>query len=268
MEALFEDDEEPFLSVEADSVEIYPYEEPPTSRKEVNMKRKPEEAFPDSPSDELQALASQVSKRRNDEANSGNKFERKPDDPKSTSSPKRPPHSPKLESQTPRRDSYSDTSNPLSQVVTLDERTGAIEKKKNTGIEDDGQHKNEENCGCHQCIKKLSIIKQEKIVPGREISTRLREQINKRRLFKHTPLRTHPELCLCRSHLERSHPAPNTPLPKDQGFIETIKNQVSNLRSKFEPPAARIDPRTGVPPEPAKSNKDAPTNTIPVHTSR
>ena len=92
----------------------------------------------------------------------------------------------------------------------------------------------------------------EDILPGKQMSGRMRQQIDKRRIYRNTALKLHPNPCLCKTHLARSHPPPTS---------------VSNLRSKFEA-TERIDPRTGMPPEPDKSNEDSPSNTIPVHTSR
>ena len=107
----------------------------------------------------------------------------------------------------------------------------------------------------------------EDILPGKEMSRKLREQIDKCRIYKNTSLKFHPNPCLCKTHLRRSHPTSTSPTSKVESLTETKKSQVSNLRKKFEKPA-RIDPRTGMPPEPDKANNNASTKTIPVHTSR
>ena len=271
MEALFGEEQEPFLSVEAESLEMCSSEEPhvkPLQQKQdTGQKRKPEEAFPQSPTEETQAHIIQASKRKNDNITEEN--DRTPTvemEPQSTSSPRKLPQSPKLQKESPSgKPNQPEPPSPMSQVVTLDESTGAIQKKKTrVEREDDGQHREEEDCGCHQCIKRMSIIKMEDILPGKEMSKKLREQVDKRRIYRNTALKLHPNPCLCKTHIGRSHPTSITAVPK---VTESKKNQVSNLRSKFEQ-TSRIDPRTGMPPKPDKSNKSSPTKTIPVHTSR
>ena len=259
LEALFESELDPFLSVEAESVEICSSEEHPPqthqNKQETGQKRKPEEAFPHSPTDESQAHVAQANKRKNDtEA-----------EPQSTSSPRKPSQSPKSSKQ---KTVGPEPPSPMSRVVTLGEGKGAIQKKKAREKEDDGQHRNEDDCGCHQCIKKLSIIRMEDILPGKEMSKKLREQVDKRRIYKNTALKLHPNPCLCKTHLGRSHPTSTTTITsKTESLTESRKGQVSNLRSKFEEPA-RVDPRTGMPPKPDKCNNSSPIKIIPVHTSR
>ena len=76
MSTLFSSVSDPFLSVEAESVEQCSAEDPlpqektipskESLQKETGQKRKPEEAFSQSPTEEIQAHAVQVSKRKND----------------------------------------------------------------------------------------------------------------------------------------------------------------------------------------------------------
>ena len=163
MEALFGHDKEPFLSVDADSVEVYTQEETTSQdiqpKAETGIKRKPEEAFPQSPTEELQALIAQANKRKNETVIGENdKVLTVEGEPQSTSSPRKTSQDHIIMNQSlinnPR---YSEPPSPMSQVVTLDESTGAMQKMRTkTGKEDDGQHRDEDNCGCHQCINPLT----------------------------------------------------------------------------------------------------------------
>ena len=134
MEALFENETEPFLSVEADSIEVCPQEETVTQaiqpKTETGQKRKPEEAFPQSPTEEPQVHSIQASKRKNEtvivENNEVLTVEGKP---QSTSSPKKNSDTDNQNQSYMSKPSHSEPPSPMSQVVTLDESTGAIQKK-------------------------------------------------------------------------------------------------------------------------------------------
>ena len=69
----------------------------------------------------------------------------------------------------------------MSRVVTLGERLGAIPKKVSIdGKDNDGQHINENNCGCHQCITELATVRMEKLITGKEPSIKFREQVKEK----------------------------------------------------------------------------------------
>ena len=132
---------------------------------------------------------------------------------------------------------------------------GAIPKKTKRNSPDpkgDGQHGNSPNCGCHSCIKELCITKMISITPGMNPSRKLRDLVNKRRLFRKTQLDTHPGNCLCKTHLEK---AARTPMSTAQ---KTTNKEPS-------PPAAGIPPASKdlklVPP----ASHPLPSNRKPVH---
>ena len=187
---------------------------------------------------------------------------------------------------------------PLSQVQTLD-RTGAIPKEKTLcrrapkiGKEKerrtDGQHLSADNCGCHSCIFKLAIIKNEIIRPDRKFSKRFLDQVKKLKIHHHTSLTSHPQDCICKMHVEKINTGNKTkvtpPKPQQPHLRRepspVAENKVSNLRSHFEEKEVkRIDPRTGHPPLLSTSKPNSGENkeeesslqhssTIPVLTSR
>ena len=185
---------------------------------------------------------------------------------------------------------------PLSQVQTLD-KSGAFPKEKTQSKRapkisrekekrTDGQHVSDDNCGCHSCILKLAIIKNEIIRPDRKFSKRFLDQVKKLRIHHHTSLIAHPQDCICKMHVERINSKTKLTPPKPQQphlrreNSPVAENKVSNLRSHFEEKEAkRIDPRTGHPPL-LSTNKDNSNehrneesssqqrSTIPVLTSR
>ena len=141
-------------------------------------------------------------------------------------------------------------------------------------LQDDGQHRDVSNCGCHRCIHEISITKMEKVTPGQRLSEKLRDLIKSRRIYKSTSLNTHPTPCLCKTHLERgsaqkSWPPPDGKAQRDRSKGVTGASSVSNLRSSFESGATRReDPRTNLPPRPPKPKKEVERGQIPVYTSR
>ena len=141
-------------------------------------------------------------------------------------------------------------------------------------LQDDGQHRDVSNCGCHRCIHEISITKMEKVTSGQGVSEKLRDLIKSRRIYKSTSLNTHPTPCLCKTHLERgstqkSSPPPDGKAQRDHSKGVTGASSVSSLRSSFESGATRReDLRTNLPPRPPKSKKEVERGQIPVYTSR
>lgn len=282
MSALFSGDSEPFLSVELESTEQQSTEEVLSQvfqRKvpETGQKRKTEEAFPQSPTEEMHESRNQTSRRRCDPpTNNSNKKEEgltrnhSQERPLSTSSPSR--IKPMREKSQEERE--IDPASLLSKVCIIDKSTGAISKGTTipktgkSSMQDDGQHNNANNCGCHTCITNLSIVKRETLNPNQRISKKFREQINKLKIYKNTPMRSHPTPCVCKTHLEKY---PLQPV----GIIESLHRKVSSLRTQFETgDNQKIDPRTGLPPpRPSNSSETQPTKkgnkqNISVITSR
>ena len=94
----------------------------------------------------------------------------------------------------------------MSLFRKLEGATGTKSKqppKSAVKLQDDGQHRDVSNCGCHRSIHEISITKMEKVTPGQEVSEKLRDLIKSRRIYKSTSLNTHPTPCLCKTHLER-----------------------------------------------------------------
>ena len=141
-------------------------------------------------------------------------------------------------------------------------------------LQNDGQHRDISNCGCHRCIHEISITKMEKVTPGQGVSEKLRDLINSRRIYKSMSLNTHPTPCLCKTHLERGSTHKNSPPPDGKAQRNRSKgvtgaSSVSNLQSSFESGATqRKDPRTNLPPRTPKSKKEVERGQIPVYTSR
>ena len=128
-------------------------------------------------------------------------------------------------------------------------------------LQDDGQHRDVSNCGCHRCIHEISITKMEKVIPGQGVSEKLRDLINSRRIYKSASLNTHPTPCLCKTHLQRvstqkSSPPPDGKAQHDRSKGVTGASSVSDLWSSFESVATRReDPRMNLPPRPPKSKR-------------
>ena len=158
----------------------------------------------------------------------------------------------------------------------LEGATGTKSKQHLTSavkLQDDGQHRDVSNCGCHRCIHEISITKMEKVTPGQGVSEKLRDLIKSRRIYKSTSLNTHPTPCLCKTHLERgstqkSSPPPDGKAQRDPSKGVTGASSVSSLRSSFESGATRReDLRTNLPPRPPKSKREVERGQIPVYTS-
>ena len=184
----------------------------------------------------------------------------------------------------------------LSQVITLD-KTEAASKEKSKWKKSpkscidqnsDGQHTPADNCGCHNCISRLAIIKNEPVRSDRKFSKRFLDQVKKLKLHFHTSLTSHPHDCICKIHVEKINKSKSTPPQQPQIRLEnpaSAPSRVSNLRNQFEgkeEALKRPDPRTGYPPvtpkvptnSPKKSHKQEgeessmSQSSIPVLTSR
>ena len=278
MRILFGEDPIEFLPVEAVSTEQVSSEDLPSqvfSRRipGTSKKREREEAFNPSPSE-----------RHHEPETPRRRYEPGPSLgsdsglPLSTSSP--------TKSQTQKDQSSSrngqgrsrlSSEDPGSLFRKLEGATGMKSKQHLTStakLQDDGQHRDVSNCGCHRCIHELSITKMEKVTPGQGVSEKLRDLIKSRRIYKSTSLNTHPTSCLCKTHLERgftqkSSPPQDRKTQRDRSKGVTAASSVSSLRSSFESEATRReDPRTNLPPRPPKPKKEPARGQIPVCTSR
>ena len=245
MEVLFGGSEDVFLSVEPDSVEHSSIEECQPQQQPSSRKK---QGLPPPPTLDDEPVQTSSPRKPNDplEASKHNNLE-KDDDPQ-------PP-------------------TPKSKVVVLESLTGAIAKRKTeVEQEDDGQHTDDHSCGCHNCITELAVIKGEAMKPGKEISRRFQDILGSRRIFRNTPLKSHPSPCMCITHLQRR----DSLIPKLEKYtgkaskhpsLNTSNGSVTRLRNQFEP-YKRIDPRTSAKAKPQAPKDQGPSNIIPVHTSR
>ena len=277
MEILFGEDPVEFLSVEAESTEQVSSEVLPSQVLSqripgTSKKREREEAFNLSPSESRHEP--DTPRRRYDPdpslgSDSGL--------PLSTSSPTKS-RTQKDQSSSRNRQGRSRRSSedPVSLFRKLEGATGMKSKqppKSAVKLQDDGQHRDVSNCGCHRCIREISVTKMEKVTPGQGVSEKLRDLIKSRRIYKSTSLNTHPTPCLCKTHLEKgssqkSSP-PNGKAQYDHSKGVTGASSVSNFRSSFESGATqREDPGTNLPPRPLNSKKEVERGQIPVYTSR
>ena len=277
MGILFGEDSVEFLSVEAESTEQVSSEDLPSqvfSRRipGTSKKREREEAFNPSPS-ESRHEPDTPRPRYDPEPSLGSDSGL----PLSTSSPtKSQTQKDQSSSRNGQGRSRRSSEDPVSFFRKLEGATGTKSKqplKSAVKLQDDGQHQDVSNCGCHRCIHEISIRKMEKVTPGQGASEKLRDLI-KSSVYKSTSLNTRPTPCLCKTHLEKgstqkSSPPPDGKAQRDHSKGVTGASSVSNLRSSFESGAARReDPRTNLPPRPPKSKKEVERGQIPVHTSR
>ena len=75
----------------------------------------------------------------------------------------------------------------MSLFWKLEGATGTKSKqlpKSVVKLQDDGQHRDVSNCGCHRSIHEISITKMEKVTPGQGVSEKLRDLIKSRRIYK------------------------------------------------------------------------------------
>ena len=243
MGILFGEDPVKFLSVEAESTEQVSSEDLPFhvfSRRipGTSKKREREEAFNPSPSESHHEP--DTPRRRYDPdpslgSDSGL--------PLSTSSPtKSRTQKDQSNSRNGQGRSRRSSEDPVSLFRKLEGATGTKSKqppKSAVKLQDEGQHRDVSNCGCHRCIHEISITKMEKVTPGQGVSEKLRDLFKRRRIYKSTSLNTHPTPCLCKTHLEKgstqkSSPPPDGKAQRDRSKGVTGASSVSNLRSSFE----------------------------------
>ena len=135
-----------------------------------------------------------------------------------TSSPKSSPKSkPKSESVKPKQQKTSRKSqipnnagtggqggaqhpSPMSRVTRLDS-SGWV--KAASGNYPDNQHARRNDCGCHSCIRELAVVKFQPIDRKRNFSTWFKDRVGNLRIYSPTDPKSHPEACLCKTHLER-----------------------------------------------------------------
>ena len=274
------------------STEQYSCEEPVSQvlprRNPEGHKRKTEEAFSLSPTAKTQSLSQAARPRYSSPTHSRNKevahdSTESTEPPLSTSSPAKSEIATSDLLPKPQDEIEMEPPSPMSKVRLLDKNPGAVQKVKTSGNsrptagQNDGQHKDASNCGCHNCIMELSITKNEHITSGQELSKNFWELVNKRVIYKNTSMRSHPTPCMCKTHLEKIPSISGPALPKRENPPKKEGQKgVSSLRTHFESGTAqKIDPRTGLPPPDPKNTskpeqKEIKTNrqNISVITSR
>ena len=241
LQTIFGDHVDPFLSMEAETMESQSAEEPMSqvfprrnTASETGTKRKPGEAFQQSPT------GAPLAKKAPQEGHNDQS------DPVSTSSPKR---------EKQRED--PNPPSPMSRVQRLDKMQGAVPKnyqtkKKTTQMKTDGQHTNKPDCGCHTCITELAVIKNEPKELDQKYSKQFKKDVRRRKIHNKKPMANHPEACKCKSHLEKSWDSSANSEPQGEQR-ELSSTRVEDIWKKFY--------TTG-------RTKTKHPSTIPVHTSR
>ena len=175
---LFGEDPIEFLPVEAESTEQVSSEDLPSqvfSRRipGTSKKREREEAFNPSPSESHHEP--EIPRRRYEP---GPSLGSDSGLPLSTSSPtKSQTQKDQSSSRNEQGRSRLSSEDPGSLFRKLEGGTGMKSKQHLTStakLQDDGQHRDISNCGCHRCIQELSITKMEKVTPGLGVSEKLR----------------------------------------------------------------------------------------------
>ena len=138
------------------------------------------------------------------------------------------------------------------------ERSPSSPLKSAVKLQDDGQHQDVSNCGCHRCIHEISITKMEKVTPGQGVFEKLRDLIKSRRIYNSTSLNTHPTPCLCKTHLvrgstQKSSPPTDGKAQRDRSKGVTGASSLSNLRSSFESGATRRETQERICPHALRS---------------
>ena len=214
----FREDPIEFLSVETESTEQVSSEDLPSqvfSRRipGTSKKREREEASNPSPSESHHEP--DTPRRRYDPGPSLGSDSGLP--LSTSSSTKSQTQKDQSSSQNGQDSSCRSSEDPGSLFWKLEGATGTKAKQHLTSavkLQDDGQHRDVSNCGCHRCIHEISITKMEKVTPGQGVSEKLRDLIKSRRIYKSTSLNTHPTPCLCKTHLERGSTQKSSP-PSD-----------------------------------------------------
>ena len=219
MGILFGEDPIEFLSVEAESMEQVSSEDLPSqvfSRRipGTSKKREREKAFNPSPSESHHEP--ETPRRRYD---SGPSLGSDSGLPSSTSAPtKSQTQKDQSSSRNGQARSRRSSKGPGSLFRKLEGATGMKSKQHLTSaakLQDDGQHRDVSNCGCHKCIHELPITKMETVTPGQGVSEKLRDLIKSRRIYKSTSLNTHPTPCLCKMLVRFFSIPAVTPLCRD-----------------------------------------------------
>ena len=96
----------------------------------------------------------------------------------------------------------------MSRVQCLDKMQGAVTKgsqikKKTPQMNPDGQHTNKTDCGCHTCVSELAVIKNEPRESDQKYSKQFKNEVRRKKIYNKKPMANHPEVCKCKSHLEK-----------------------------------------------------------------
>ena len=186
MGILFGEDPIEFLSVEAESTEQVSSEDLPSqvySRRipGTSKKREREEAFNPSLSE---SHHEPTPRRRYDP---GPSLGSDSGLPLSTSSPtKSRIQKDQSSSRNGQGRSRRSSEDPGSLFRKLEGATGTKSKQHLTSavkLQDEGQHRDVSNYGCHRFIHEISITKMEKVTPGQGVSEKLRDLIKSRRIY-------------------------------------------------------------------------------------
>ena len=254
MGILFGEDPVGFLSVEAESTEQVSSEDLPSqvfSRRipGTSKKREREEAFNPSPL-ESRHEPDPPRRRYDPDPSLGSDSGL----PLSTCSPtKSRTKKDQSSSQNGQGCSHRSSEDPVSLFRKVEGATGTKSKqppKSAVKLQDDGQHRDVSNCGCHRCIYEISITKMEKVTPGQGVSEKLRALIKSRGILSrhHWILLLHPiyariiwrRALLRRARLHQMEKL-NATTPRE--LLEHTRWAISGALSNLERPEERTQER-------------------------
>ena len=177
--------------------------------------------------------------------------------PYETSSPKKQASPPKSPAQQQKSNiSRAQPPSPMSSVQMLDKGKGG--KIRTQPPKSDNQHMpTRSNCGCNACIHELMVVKNQPAGPKAVFSKEFKEQVQKRKLYLHTTLDSHPKSCRCKDHMEALWCPTKEPSKKpdrEAAYASVVKagekqgkppSNVANIRQLFSRAAAPLvrDPR-------------------------
>ena len=144
---------------------------------------------------------------------------------------------------------------PMSRVTRLD--SGWV--RAALGSCPDNQHSDKKDCGCHACIRELAVIKFQPTDRKKNFPEWFREHVGNLQIYSHTELDSHPESCLCKTHLEKEWRASSsgstdtTPTPPP--VVQKKAGLVTNILKKLDPSRTGKMSRLPLPTVPAVGHR-------------
>ena len=127
---------------------------------------------------------------------------------------------------------------PMSRVTRLEPSSWA---KAVSASYPDNQHAKKSDCGCHTCIRELAVIKHQPTDRKGSFSTWFKDRVGSLHIYFQTDPKSHPESCLCKTHLEeewallnpknRKAPIPQPTTHKRPGVVSTLLKKLDPSRT-------------------------------------